>query len=445
MPKKIYAVPGMHCRSCELLIEDKLKTVANVDRVSAKHSRGVVEIFYREKEPDQNQIKTALAEAGYPAGEKTKPPFINKDAKAYRELFLAILIFFAFYLIFRAFNFSGFNFASAGINNLAVVLLVGLTAGISTCMALVGGLVLALSARHAERFPTASAGEKFQPHLFFNLGRILSYTLLGGFVGLVGGIFSLSNFMLGILTIVIAIAMLIMGVQLLDIFPRWNKFKITLPKFLARGLKINGEPKTYRPSSAILLGALSFFLPCGFTQAMQLLALGTGNFLAGAAIMGVFALGTTPGILGLGGLTAFARGKFARYFFKFAGVAVIFFALFNFGNGLKLTGINLNETTNPADNQTVKVENGVQVVNMIEKANGYSPARIVVKKRIKVRWIIDAAAPYSCASTLVSDRLNLRLNLKPGENIIEFTPPDTGRINFSCGMGMYSGYFEVVE
>ncbi|MEK7067922.1 MAG: cupredoxin domain-containing protein, partial [Patescibacteria group bacterium] len=91
------------------------------------------------------------------------------------------------------------------------------------------------------------------------------------------------------------------------------------------------------------------------------------------------------------------------------------------------------------------IENGQQIVRMAETNSGYSPNEFTIKKGVPVRWVIDAQAPYSCASSIIMSKFNIRKNLVAGENIIEFTPTETGRIDFSCSMGMYRGAFYVVD
>ena len=201
----------------------------------------------------------------------------------------------------------------------------------------------------------------------------------------------------------------------------------------------------------MITGALTFFLPCGFTQAMQLFAISTGSFSRGALIMGIFALGTAPGLLSVGGLTSVVKGIFAKRFFKFAGVLVIFLAMFNIANGYNLTGWqiatdNKQQTTNNGNaDPNVTLENGVQIVKMTESASGYSPKAFTIKKGVPVKWVITANDPYSCASSLVVSSLNVRKTLVAGENVIEFTPKESGRIPFSCAMGMYTGSFNVTD
>jgi len=231
-------------------------------------------------------------------------------------IYAAIILFFLFILV-DGIGLSKFFAVNPGHpSNLLTVVLIGLTAGFSTCMALIGGIVLGVSARFSQSHSGATAVEKFKPHLFFNLGRIISYTVLGGAIGLLGSFFQFSGTSLGLVTAAVALVMLTLGLQLTGLFPRLKNVGITTPKFIGNllGIKVKSD-KEYSHKNAFLMGASTFFLPCGFTQAMQLYAVSTGSFTAGAAIMGVFALGTAPGLLSIGGLTAAIKGAFAQKFF----------------------------------------------------------------------------------------------------------------------------------
>jgi len=247
--------------------------------------------------------------------------------------------------------------------------------------------------------------------------------------------------------------MFLLGAQLIDISPRLRSVNITLPKFISRALGIKEHhEKEYSHTNSMIGGAMTFFLPCGFTQAMQLFAISTGDPVKGALTMGFFAIGTAPGLLGIGGLTSVVKGAFAKSFFKFAGIVVIVLAIFNISNGYNLTGLNLLSPLNvtaTASSDTadpnVTLENGVQVAKMVQNASGYSPNTLTVKKGIPVKWVITSKDVNTCASSLVSSSLKIRKGLSLGENIIEFTPTETGVLKFSCSMGMYRGSFNVIE
>lgn len=444
-------IKGMHCRSCELLIEDELLKISCVEKAVVSQKKGTAEIFFIDH-LTQKQVEHAVHEAGYEIGVTEKKPLFSKNPNDYAELAIcsAILLM----ALFFANEFGLFKLGSSLGNNyssLPIVFLIGITAGVSTCMALVGGLVLGASARFAEKHPNATSLQKFKPHVFFNIGRIASYFILGGVIGYLGSFFQISTSVLGLLTIVVGMVMLILGFQLTEIFPRLSSISFTLPSGISKLLGIQRhKQKEYSHTNSMLMGALTFFLPCGFTQAMQLFAISSGNPVIGALTMGVFALGTAPGLLSIGGLTAVIKGAFAKTFFRFAGLVVIGLALFNITNGYNLTGINVLAFASKvaiaqANDPNVTIENGVQIVKMTQSGSGYSPNSFTVKKGVPVRWVITSTNQYTCAASIVMSSYGVRQSLQQGENIIEFTPNEIGTIRFSCSMGMYTGVFNVVD
>jgi uncharacterized protein len=440
--KIILPIKGMHCKSCEILLEQKIREIEGVSSLTADHKKGHLEIYSNKKLPE-NLLERKVKEAGYEIGQDSMPMFSNK-VKDYQELGIVLVFALALFFVLKSFGLMNLDLAgNTQPTGYFTVLAIGLTAGISTCMALVGGLVLGLSAGYAEKHPKATSFQKFQPHLFFHLGRVSGFFVLGGVLGTAGSIFQFSSMTLAVITIAVGIIMLLIGFQLIDIFPRLKNFNLTMPRRISGFLGY--KPKEYSHRSALIGGAATFFLPCGFTQAMQILAVSTGSFLAGALVMSIFALGTLPALLGIGAITSIVKGSLAKKFYKFAGVVVIFFALFNITNAMGLAGINVFNKTAESKLANNLNERGQQVVNMEERGNGYYPNSFTIKKGVPVRWVIDAKAPNSCASALVVPKLDLRKFLKAGENIIEFTPTETGKINFSCSMGMYTGVFNVVE
>jgi sulfite exporter TauE/SafE/plastocyanin domain-containing protein/copper chaperone CopZ len=446
-------IKGMHCRSCEILIEENLKEIDNIKSVDISYKTGEATIYYDGNTPPTSQIHKVINDSGYSVGVNETLPFITRNKKEYVNLGIAFLFLTVIYFILRGLGLTNLNLTpDISSPSWGLVILIGVVAGFSTCMALVGGLSLGLSTKFIESHPTATTSEKFRPHLFFILGRILSYTLLGGVLGMIGAVSQLSSMASGIVTALVGIVMLIMGLQLINIFPRLTKLKLTLPKSISKAFGINTKSKEYNHGQAMIMGAFTFFLPCGFTQAMQLYAISTGTFGFGALVMGLFALGTAPGLLSIGGVTSLVHGEFKEKFFKVAGLAVIFFGLFNLNNGYTLVSLSINGTNDSSSNQetvandlNVTLENGVQIVKMTESSSGYLPNKFSVKKGVPVKWIIDAKAPYSCASVVLVPKLKIQKFLSAGENIVEFTPNEVGTLPFSCSMGMYTGEFDVYD
>jgi len=445
----------MHCRSCELLIEDELKNIQGVKKVDVSHKKACAEICYTNSELKVEDIDKAVQNAGYQVGFAEKPPIFSAKVEDYMDIIYAAIVLFFLFILVDGLGLSKFFAVNPGHpSNLLTVALIGLTAGFSTCMALIGGIVLGVSARFSQNNANATPFEKFKPHLLFNLGRITSYTILGGAIGLLGSFFQFSGTSLGLVTAAVALVMLTLGLQLTGLFPRLQNVSFSMPKGISKlfGIKEQTQ-KEYSHKNAFLMGGSTFFLPCGFTQAMQLYAVSTGSFVQGAAIMGIFALGTAPGLLSVGGLTAAIKGVFAQKFFKFAGLVVSLLAFFNLNNGLNLLGTNpfndlgtrINAYAASDKNSGIQEQDGVQIVRMDQTARGYSPNKFTVAVGVPVKWIITSKDPNTCASSIVSSKLNVRQSLHPGENIIEFTPKEVGTINFSCSMGMYTGSFAVVE
>lgn len=452
MNKIIVPIKGMHCRSCEILISEKIREIPGINGVSVNYKKSQA-VIYSKQQINKSLIENAIRDAGYTVGVDDSKSWISLNISDYRDLVLAGIILTVLYLIAKKLGISSISVGSGNSSSLLVVLLIGLTAGISTCMALVGGLILGISARYSEKHPEATPIQKFRPHLFFNLGRISSYFIFGGLIGLIGKAFQFSGTFLGLLIIIVGLTMLVLGLQLTALFPRLSSVSITLSSSISKLFRLRASnQKEYSHKNSILMGALTFFLPCGFTQAMQLYAMSTGSFLSGALIMGTFALGTAPGLLGVGGLTSVIRGNFAKLFYKFTGLLVIILAIINIGNGYNLTGwhssaksSNQNAITQNQNDPNVQIVNGVQEVRMDQVGNGYKPNKFTIQKNIPVKWIINSKNDDVCAASIVMNKMGINKSLVEGENITEFTPSEVGDLNFSCFMGMYTGKFIVVD
>lgn len=435
----------MHCRSCEILIGKSLGKLEGVEDVQVNFRTGQAEILATQY-IDPKHIQAAVQACGYEVGISPPTRWFSRNINDYVDVGIAAILVFVLYYILQNTGILNLNVSAGGQLSYVVILLIGVTAGFSTCMAVVGGLVLAISARWSELHPELSGWKKFQPHVFFNLGRILGFLLLGGLIGAAGSVLNLSHGVVALLTILVGGTMILLGAKLVELFPRLNKLSLTLPSWVSKKFGLHGsggEDKT-----AFISGILTFFLPCGFTQSMQLYAISTGNFVAGAMVMGLFALGTTPGLLGIGGLASFMKGTFAKQFFKAAGVVVIMLGIFNIQNGLNLGGFELPFLRSaPANNTGVlaQQEDKKQTIRMIASNSlGYSPAEFTLKQNVPVQWFVDSQDEFSCLNTLVVPKLNITRNLQRGENTIEFIPSIAGDIPFSCSMGMYRGILHVL-
>lgn len=317
-------VQGVHCKACKVLIEDILREEEGVARVEVDIFQQTVMV---EGEIEDNaEILTVrwtkLLEPHKYSLSLHKPEKKN-DMQA---LAYAIPLGFVLLAIFFALQRSGLmNFGFEGGLSSWTAVLIGVVASLSSCLALVGGLVLSISAKMSQGVSSS------RPFLFFHSGRILGFVLLGGILGAVGSALAVNSKVTAMLGIFAALVMISLGINLLGIFRFTRRFQLALPRSMFdRVTRI--ENGFWAP---FLIGAGTFFLPCGFTQSMQVAALSSGSFWSGAMIMTMFALGTLPMLAFLSfGSFRFAHSRFAPVFFKTAGVVVIGLGFFSLLAGL---------------------------------------------------------------------------------------------------------------
>lgn len=330
--KYIFHIHGMHCNACVLMTESELGDLPNITDVKSNLKNHSVEVVgdFGDKTPEQivEELTVTLKPHGYIVSVERKQHNAN-----WSDFKTAVPIALGFAVLFVALQKMGIvNLVSAGNVTYGTAFIIGIIASLSTCMAVVGGLVLSMSATFAKE------GDKIKPQLMFHGGRIVSFFILGGVIGAIGSAFTLNTSATFILSLVIGIVMFILGINLLDIFHWAKKLQLSMPKFIAKNA--HGISKFNHTLTPLLVGIATFFLPCGFTQSMQLYTLTTGSFLTGGLTMLAFALGTLP-VLALISFSSFSIQKSSKagIFFKSAGLIVIMFALFNLINSLVVIGL----------------------------------------------------------------------------------------------------------
>ena len=319
-------------------------------------------------------------------------------------------------------------------SSLFAFFLFGLTAGFSTCAALVGGIILSMSKQWNGP----------RPHFLFNFGRIVSYVFFGALLGVVGNKLQFSFESTSFLVIAVSVLMIFMSLQMLGV-RFFQKFQIRMPKFLARYATEHRAP--------FLMGALTFFLPCGFTLTTQGVAILSGNALQGGLIMGIFSLGTLPSLLAIGLSSAkfSSTPRWSELFLKVAGIVVLFFSLYNINAQLNVIGASSLSDLGSASNQYPVVssqnQDDAQIIKMTASFAGYEPNYFKVKAGVPVRWEINVKDVSGCTNAVIARGLfDGEIELTPGEIAVkEFVPQKTGRYKFSCWMGMVSGIIEVTN
>lgn len=465
--KKIY-IRGMHCPSCEKLLEGEFKNIAKVKAVKVDRKSDSAEIFFEDGEPDFQEIKNMAEKFGYAAFDlplrQTKENNRANTKFSWQDWLNAGVIVLVILFLYRTLQGAGLaSVISVGSSSISfgVAFLIGLVASVSSCLAVVGAVVIAFSEKyHPAHYASLSeAGKKriffgdiIRPNLFFHVGRLATFFVLGGLLGAVGGEINISGKFVSIYTIIIAVIMAWLGLNILGLAPALSRVGIRMPKIFSA--RWEGLKKSEHLAAPFILGGLTFFLPCGFTQSMQIFALASGSFLVGGLSLFLFALGTVPALLAVGITASWTKNRGFGVFKKVAGVLILILAVYTFNSGMALKGVKSNvissggvresETKNTTDqSQNQLVSQAQQIVTMNVTANGFEPNVLTVKQGIPVKWVINGVDVTGCTSTIIVPSYGITKNLKSGENDVQFTPRSQGNINFSCGMGMVRGKFIV--
>lgn len=328
MNKIVLHVSGTHCASCKILIEDILNEQVGIKNTSVDLKNEMVS-FETNLTEDINQLAERLTQKTKQNGYTFSVEKKQKVSKDEGVIWQALPIGLAFLALFFILQKSGLlNIGLGGRTTLLTSFVIGLIASVSSCLAVVGGLVLSLSAKLAE-----DDKKNKRVFIFFHISRVVSFAILGGILGLIGGAIGVSFTFGAILGILASFVMIGLGLNLVGVF---EKNTLALPVGIFKSFR-KVEHETWAP---VLVGLGTFFLPCGFTQSMQIQALASESFFGGAGIMLFFALGTLPMLAFLSFTSvSFANSKYASLFFRSAGIVVIGLGAFALLAGLAGLGI----------------------------------------------------------------------------------------------------------
>lgn len=435
MIKRKIKVYGMTCTSCQNKVETALKKLKGVKNASASFKEQSATIEFDSNLCTYKDIIGAIKQSGYN----------TKDSSKFKIIGMFIIA--ATIILLSTSTFTGFDINSklSGASYF-MLFIVGLLTSIH-CVGMCGGIMLSQSSC-AENSNKMSS---IKPAISYNLGRVISYTLLGGIVGTFGSVLSLSIGSKAALQIAAGLFMIAMGLNMAG-FNIFKRFNIKLPWSFC---SLKKKPKT-----PFLIGFLNGLMPCGPLQTMQLYALGTGSPVKGALSMFLFSLGTAPLMLGFGAISSILSKGYTKNILRFSGILVIILGILMGNRGLNLYGISFSPIAAASLSKTYasssgnseaknninkpKIENGVQVIKMDAISSGYSQNVFYVQKNMPVKWIISGKELTSCNYELVIPTLNVQRELVSGDNVISFTPKN-GDINFTCGMGMLNGIIKVVD
>jgi sulfite exporter TauE/SafE/copper chaperone CopZ len=450
------AIKNMVCTSCEKIIEKSLAKVEGVREVQVFYSKGEAEVRYNSRKVTVDKIIETINTAGYSAeemgekeskGEKLNPSYIGLG------IIGAVIMIFAYIAVSTTLGQLNISIPQLDAQtSIILIFIVGLLTGFH-CIGMCGGFVLGYTAKARKETPQSL---NIGLHAQYALGKIVSYTIIGGVFGLIGSLFVFTPTLRAIIAILAGIFLIIYGLKLLNIFPVLRKFSLPTGIFDKLRMGKGEHPKNNGPLVIGLLNGL--FIACGPLQAMYILAATTGSIFTGGLMLLAFAIGTLIPMMLFGVFATFLSHGFQNNIVRLSAAIVIIMGVLMINNGLALTGnaISLSPNlsasgtnTQPGTNLTVTnntaytVDSPYQIIRMDVTSAGWVPNSFILKKGVPVKWIINGKQLNGCNNAITVPAYNLSFNIKQGEQTIEFTPTQTGVIQWSCWMGMIQGTFVV--
>lgn len=443
---RVLRIGGMTCISCQNKIEKKLRNTAGIVNAEVSYNKGTASVTYDTDIISYQAITGIIEHLDYKV--LTDQEKQGLDGSRITGILLIIA---ALYIILQ----------QTGLLNLlspkqladenmsyGMLFVIGLVTSVH-CVAMCGGINLSQCIKPGSEPGEGGRFSSLRPTFLYNLGRVISYTAVGFLVGALGSAITFSTTLQGILKLAAGFFMVIMGVNMLGIFPWLRRFNPRMPAIFARGI----QKQKSKSNSPLIVGLLNGFMPCGPLQAMQIYALSTGNPFSGALSMFIFSLGTVPLMFGLGAISTVLGKKFAGKIMTAGAVLVVVLGMSMVSQGLSLSGVSVPDLVSNEESGNAgqgagterKMEDGVQVVKSTLTPGRYP--NIKVQAGIPVKWIIDApkGSINGCNNRMIIRDFGMEHTFQTGENIIEFTPEKTGKVSYTCWMGMIRGTISITD
>lgn len=435
-------IGGMTCIQCQNKIQRELLKHPGVIEANVDFSKGSANVVFNQTMTDLNRIHEVIVQSGYEIIVDKKNRFENLERSI--EVLISIGLMYFIIQRFGLLNLLSPNQLVNNSMNYGMLFIVGIFTSVH-CIAMCGGINLSQNIHIDTTFQTIDRSKKLKisrpliPAFLYNLGRVISYTLVGFIVGGLGSVLNFSLTLQGVIKIFVGVMMIAMGMNLLNVFPFFRKLAIKMPPVFHR-LKPKGK------NSALIVGLLNGLMPCGPLQAMQLYALSTGSPIKGAFAMFMFSLGTVPLMFILSVSSAYMSKKFAKNAVSFGAMIVVVMGLSMFSQGIALSGFSLASfaQTEPVETFAVDKQLSPQIIESTLNTRSYP--EITVEAGRPVVWKINApqGTISSCNNRFFIREYNLEVSLNTGANEVTFYPERTGIYNYACWMGMVSGTIRVV-
>ena len=320
-------IGGMTCESCQDKIQKELQDTTGIRKVEVNNSKGTATITYDTAIISLNDIAAIINGIGYEVLEEKEQQMPN----AIRAFGLLVIII-SLYIFLEHFGILDMLVPGQlreGNMGYGMMFMIGLVTSVH-CIAMCGGINLSQCIPKDEESEGNNRFSSLRPAFLYNIGRIISYTIMGFALGLLGSVITFSDTAQGILKLAAGVFMVIMGINMLGIFPGLRRSKNKKPKKSRQKLYGKGP---------LIIGLLNSLMPCGPLQAMKIYALSVGSPLMGAISLLVFCLGTVPLMFILGAASSLMGKKTSKRVMIIGAVLVAVLGLSMFSQGWTLSGL----------------------------------------------------------------------------------------------------------
>ncbi len=198
------------------------------------------------------------------------------------------------------------------------------------CAQMCGPLVLAYS---------LGSQSRLRAHLFYNVGRIATYSLLGAVAGALGAAMGMIGKLAGIeqaAALAAGMLLILAGFLTAGLVPRSGLASIANNRIASLfHKKVNRLITSSNPLSKLGLGIALGFLPCGMVYAALLKAMASNGPAGGAVTMALFGLGTSVSLVTIGAFSSIIASRLRRWSNLIAAVSMLAMGALLLWHGLK--------------------------------------------------------------------------------------------------------------
>ncbi|MEJ2313860.1 MAG: sulfite exporter TauE/SafE family protein [Nitrospirota bacterium] len=211
-----------------------------------------------------------------------------------------------------------------------MVFLGGLTGGAGHCIMMCGPVVVSYS------MSTRCRG--VLPHLLYNAGRVSTYAVLGGVMGLLGSYAGYSQgglpfprWLQSAPLVLAGVLIILMGLSMAGLLPFMRRLEEKAVRMRAITRLLEYLREYPGPGAFYPLGLVLGLIPCGLVYSALLVSARAGmespgqaaGVLRGAALMLLFGAGTAIPLLAFGSVSGFLGGKMRARFYRLSAIIVI--------------------------------------------------------------------------------------------------------------------------